>query len=248
MHTTLCLLFLSTLLFGQDTIKVDEEKKCELAIKAGGYYKYFLGKRYIDPAPYDPFNFYDFPSHQYEGFTKMPAFNFTGGVSLTCKIYKNCYLTSGLTYFIRRDIYESSFDTVVKYNVSPYPSKYNDIHNAIKYDYSHTNIELSLLARYKIGKWNLSGGVNFPVWSYYKASYTYLVPPFSSTAPTAQKTFTEVTTPFPSVFFPALQASYDLRIKKVPLSPFIGIDFGKMKSFYLQGGVIIPLLTSARKT
>lgn len=234
----MCLSFQNATLFGQDPIKPNYGNKYELSIKAGGYYKDFLSKRYIDSTNDIPAN-----KSQYQGFSKVPGCNFFGGISFANRIYKNLYLTSGLMYILRREVLEGNYDSVVKYSASPYPYQYYSIRNVIKYDYLHTNIELSLFMQYKIGKLNLSAGGSFPVWSNSKSSYTYL-----STAPTSQKTFREVETPFPSVFFPALQASYDLRIRKLPLSPFIGIDFGKMKSFYLQGGIIIPLLNSARKT
>ena len=247
----LCLFFLNGISFCQDTIKPKGEKKYKISIKAGGYYKYYFGKRYIDSTPRNPYD--DFSLHQYERFTKMPASSFIGGVLFTYKIYKNLSITSGLMYFVRRNIFESKYDTVIKYNAIPNFYSYNDIHNVVKYDYSHTNIELSFFVQYKLGKFNLSGGVHLPLWTYYKAKYTYLVsssqyPYFSNSAPTSQKTFTNTESPFLSMYFPAFQISYDLRIKNIALNPFLGIDIGAEKSFYLQGGIIIPLLKQNNKS
>lgn len=241
MKIAIIILFLflqNAAVFGQDTIKSKCDYKYQLSVKTGGYHKDFWNKRFIDST-----NCKRDGVCQYQGFFKVPNHNFLGGVSFSYRIYKEMYLTSCIMYLIRRDVLEGDSASIAKYNVSPYPWQKYGIPDVIKYDYLHTNIELSLFMQYKIGKLNLSAGGSFPVLSRSQSSYTYL-----STAPTSQKTFREVETPFPSVFFPALQASYDLRIRKLPLSPFIGIDFGKMKSFYLQGGIIIPLLNSARKT
>lgn len=112
------LLFSYFLSFSQDTITKSKEKKFQVAIITGGYYKYFFGKRYIEPKPTNPGD--DFTLHQYERFTKIPTQGFQVGVLLSLKVYRNLFLKSGLSFCNRKIIYENNQDTVIKYGYFPY--------------------------------------------------------------------------------------------------------------------------------
>jgi len=247
----LCLFCFNNISICQDNIKESKEKKFQIAVMAGGSYKNILGKRYIEPTP---MNLNDgFLLHQFDGFTKMPTYGFQFGFLITYEIFKHWHFTSGLLYSMRRDIYESKYDTVIKYHALLYNasnSYYNLINNVFKYDYSYNNIELPLMLQFKISKLSFYGGIHLSLMSFYKAKYNYLrysfnnnyVPPslfFLGPDFTSQKTIEYIKIPL--VIYPTFQASYDLKVKKLTLSPFLGIDLGTKKSLYLQGGIIFSL-------
>lgn len=234
-----CINFIS---FCQDTIGKGIGKRNQIAIMAGGYYKYFWGKRYIEPTLQNTNT--NFTVRQYERFTKTPTYGFLCGVLFTYRLHKNWYFISGLLYFNRKDVYKSNFDSVVTYNAVANNYSFNNIHNVVKYEYSYNNIELPFKVQYKKGKFNLCGGINLPILSFDNATYTYLVsssqyPYFYDDEPTSQKTIKHIEIPL--MIFPTLQVIYNVRIKNILICPFLGIDIGTKKSFYTQVGIILPL-------
>lgn len=264
LYAILCSFLLHGVIFSQDTIK-RTEKKYNLAFKAGGYYEYFLGSRYVKPLK-DSQN-----DCQYIRFTKIPTGGFHGGALLTHPIRKNWHLTFGLMFCYRKNVFERSLDTVAMYGNH---SSQRDIRNTIKYDYTYNNIEIPVMFLYKIKKMNFYGGVHLPIFSFYKALYTYAInqSPQTSAFEPSQKTIRGTTIPLfgipshlpfveiqfspwdvtstPSdpkvdydmpLLLATFQTSYDCKIKNLYFNPFLGIDFGSKKSFYLQGGIIVPI-------
>jgi hypothetical protein len=223
--------------FSQDTIgKKINKDKFQCSIKAGGCYKSFWGNKYIAPTPNLAFD--TTLTHQFDGFKKIPTHSFNVGILFSYKIYNNWHIASGLFYFVRRDVYESNPDTVNKYHTSVYVP----ISGITRYDYFSENIELPLLVLYKYKKINFLAGVHLPIVTFLRTTYTYAdnLSPQYATWGTSQKVINTVETSL--TVFPTFQISYDLKIKNLSLNPFLGIDFGVKKSFYLQGGIILPLI------
>ncbi|HVA98495.1 MAG TPA: outer membrane beta-barrel protein [Bacteroidia bacterium] len=272
-----CFLLFHFLSFSQDTIEKKTGNNIQIAIKVGGYYKYFFGERYIEPTPY---NIGDgFQNHQYEKFTKIPTCGFYGGLLITHLIHKNWYLTSGLMFSYRKNIFNNNQDTIIKYSNG---SNFPDIHNTLDYDYTYYSIEIPILLMYKFKKMKFYAGVHLPILTFYKAKYTYVINQFPQNPSwgTFQKTISGTTVPlfsipslFPSVkiqtspswqatstpaspkinydmplVLATFQVSYDFKIKNLYVSPFLGIDIGTKKSFYLQGGLIFPLHEFSKKS
>lgn len=244
------LFYILTLIFiiplsseGQDTIKKKEGRKYQIAFKTGGAYKFFVGKRYIDPEIHDPFN-------KYERFTKIPTYGFQIGFSFSRKISKKWGIASGLLYNRRQDIYKSNKDTIIKYNAVPtywtHGYSYNDILNVIDYNYAYHNLELPFMINYAMKKFHFYGGVNLAIFSFYKSKYRYLTsssilnPDDMYCDCGTEKTITRFA--MPMRIYPTLQFSYDAKIKNLKLSPFLEMDFWKRKSLYLYGGIIIPII------
>lgn len=260
MKTTYIIIFLffySFLSYSQDTIiKKDAGKKFQIAIKASGSYKFFVGDRYIKPTPnnFNANTYYDdFLIHQFDGFTKIPTYGFQSGLLLGYQLHKNFQLSLGLLYVLRKEVFKSDRDTVIKYHsIFNYSSSsyYNLINNVIKYDYTSRNIELPIMITYNWKKINFYAGAHVSIFTINKAVYTYLLYaykyPYNFCDCTTQKTFTSYDI-LPLKIFPSFQMSYDLRIKNISLNPFLGIDIGTKKSYFLQGGLILPLRKYPKK-
>jgi hypothetical protein len=214
-------------LSGQDTIKkICVAGKHQIVLKAGVTYKNFIGAKYMEittPSyPYNP------TERQYDGFTKMPTPGFQAGVLWRLTIYRNISLSAGLLYCLRKDTYEGNIDTVKKYHTQ------TSIHQIIKYEYTYNNIELSVLIGYRIHHFNLMLGVDFAFFSYVKSRYTYIPDPANNSG-VSGKTFYDFDPPVK--FYPTFQISYDVKIKKVLFSPFMGVDFGTDWAYHLQCGI-----------
>jgi hypothetical protein len=138
----------------------------------------------------------------------------------------------GLVYYLRKDVYKGDYDTVMKHHTP------TSIHNIIKYDYSLHNIEIPVLFSYKLKKFNLSLGVNLALLTFDRARYSYIPDPNINNG-VDSKTLTGME--FPKKIFPTALVSYDLKIRNLAFSPFLGIEFGSKNAFYLQGGIIFPL-------
>lgn len=232
-YVLICLFLFHQMAFGQDSIRRNTEKKTQFSLLVGGYYKFFLGKRYIDPTPSNSGE--KFQDHQYDRFTQYPAWGYKVGFLLSYKIKKRWYLITGLVFCNRKIIYENNQDTVIKYGNS---SSIRDIDNLIKYEYSYNNIELPFILSYKIKRLNLYAGVYIPALTFYNATYTYVINqyPQDPSWGTSQKTIKCVEIPL--MIFPTLQISYNFKIKRLLFSPYLGIDFGSKKSVYFQSGII----------
>jgi hypothetical protein len=222
--------------FSQDTLRNEVfKKKHPFSIRTGVSYKNFFGKKYIEIEPD-----YLYPrdeSTHYDGFTKIPTIGFQAGILWTCTIYRNLHFSLGLFYYLRKDVYEGNTDTVMKYHT---PSS---IHKIIKYDYSFHNIELPVLLSYKLKKFNLSIGVNLALLNFDKARYSY-IPDTNINNGVDSKTLTSIELPLK--VFPTFQISYDLKINDFLISPFLGIEIGSKNAYYIQGGIIVPLVKCAK--
>jgi hypothetical protein len=227
-----CLLCLHHPSFCQDTIRV-KEKKFQVSFTARACFKGFFGSGYVEPTSYSYYSYGEsFLDHQYDRFTKRPAFGFGAGVLFSLRLSKHWRIATGLTYAFRKTIYERNKDTVIRYSG---PATQHNIQNVIKYNYTYNNIELPFQVQFKIRKTTFYGGISLSVLSYRNATYTYLMkknPDLSWY--TSQKTLQEFETTFR--IYPSFQISYDCKIKNVLIKPFIGIEFFEinMKEFYLH--------------
>jgi hypothetical protein len=235
------LLFYACLSFSQDTVKKSSEKKHFYSLIAGcGYYGDFGGKKQTNPI--HVLNALA-ESGQYRGFAKVPTLGVYAGGEWNYKISDKLRFSLSLLYYLRRDVFEGDYDTVLKYHaVVNYNSYYNMINNVIKYNYTYLNLELPLMMDYKIRKCNLRGGIHLPIITHYKTTYTYLLYPHPLTYPpyflgsdhTTQKTITGFKMPL--IVYPSLQISYALKVKKTLIRPFFGVDFYgiSFKDFYFH--------------
>ncbi len=226
-----CVILIPFSSFSQDTIKNDlSRKKSHFSIRAGIGYKNFFGKKYIEIVSSIPS---DYEKHQYDGFTKTPTISFQAGILWTCTIYRNLHFSLGLVYYLRKDVYKGDYDTVMKHHTQ------TSIHNIIKYNYSLHNIEIPVLFSYKLKKFNLSLGVNFALLTFDRAHYSYIPDPNINNGVDSK---TLMSLEFPKKIFPTFLISYDTGIKDFSLSPFLGIEFGSRNAYFIQGGIIVPLL------
>ena len=226
----LCLLFLYHHSSCQDTLRATE-KKFQLSLNAGTCFKGFFGRRYIQPSQYS----YDDPyqAHQFDRFTKIPAFGFSAGFLFSFKLSKHWGISTGLSYFFRKTIYENSQDTVIKY---AYAASMHNIQNTVKYHYSYNNLEWPLLVRYRVGKVTMYAGFDLSLLSFREATYTYMMNQYPQDPGwyTSPKTIKGFETAFR--IYPTVQISYDWKIKNVLIQPFIGLEIFEinMKEFYLH--------------
>lgn len=211
-------------------------KKIVLSVRAGGYYKLFLGKRYIEPTAYNGSG--EFIEHQYDRFTKIPTWGFQTGVMLTYKMKGNWHITSGLEFCNRRIIYKNSTDSVIKYGNS---SRIRNIYNVVNYEYNYYNIELSVMISYKYKKIHFSTGVYIPLVTFNNTEYTYVINQFPQDPHwgSAQKCINSIE--FKFMIFPSLQVFYDFIVRSFSFSPYFELNFGEKKSIYFRCGVIFPL-------
>lgn len=254
-----CFIFLGSGSFGQETQSL-VGKRTLLSIEAGGSFKGFFGARYIEPTSSgynDPYS-----KHQYEGFTKMPAYGFGVGIRFAFSLSSHMRFTTGLSYYFRKTIYEKSQDEVITQN---FKTDMNYIRNVFRYNYAYNNLEIPILLQYKIKKINIYGGINLSVLSYRVAAYNYMIYLYgeSSYWNTSKKNVAVLETSFK--LYPTLKVSYDVRINKKLIQPFFGIEIYEINlkeiyknifqvnsqissnvpmvenCFFLQVGVIFPL-------
>jgi len=236
------LFLITAVAYGQDSLIGHKPNRLQICIKAGASYKFFFGKRYIEPTTYGPSS-RTFTDHQYERFTKTPSFGFQGGALFMVRLFGNWSVSTGVLFCTRKDIFKTSQDTVIRYGNG---SDIHDIHNVLEYDYSYHNFEVPLLLSFDLKRFCFYGGVNFQLLTYYKATYTYLLTqgnyyPYPVSWETSQKTLRDVE--WICTVVPTLQVSYAIYIKKFVMKPYLGIDFSTLNSFYLHGGVIFPLFS-----
>ena len=236
------LFLLSFVSYSQDTIKKNTDyPKFQFSVQAGGFYKNFFDNGYIYPTTYKSGD--KFEDHQYERFTKIPTFGFKTGLLINVKFAKRWFFSSGLIYCFRKDIFENNIDTVSKY----YSSSIRDIHGTVKYDYTYNNFELPLMVLFKWKSLNFYAGVYFPVLCFKNATYTYVINQYPQNPPyiTSEKTLKSIELPLK--IYPSFQISYVFKIKKNSVEPYLGIDFGEKKSFYIQGGIIFSVYNYLKK-
>jgi hypothetical protein len=76
-----------------------------------------------------------------------------------------------------------------------------------------------------------------------KARYSY-IPDTNINNGVDSKTLTSIELPLK--VFPTFQISYDLKINDFLISPFLGIEIGSKNAYYIQGGIIVPLVKCAK--
>jgi hypothetical protein len=232
------LLFLSTVSYGQDSIKKRMYyPQFQISVQAGGMYENFLGNRYIDPAKSTTVK-----EHKYDGYTKMPTFGYKAGFLINIKIIKNLYVTTGSFFCFRKEVYENSLDTINKYGLSKgtgYIPETGRISNIIRYDYSSYDIELPIMLLFRWKRLNIYAGAYFPMLIYRKAIYTYNYKTAQIPLGADCKKFSEFELPIK--VYPSFHISYVFNIRKHTIEPYVGMDFGAKKSFYVQGGLIFSV-------
>jgi hypothetical protein len=224
--------------FGQVTNPVDV-KKMQFVIRAGAHYKTFLGNKYIEPTPYGYAD--EYSKHQYERFTKIPTWGFSTGLLVTYRLNEHWGLTSGLQYFLKKDVFENNQDTVIKYGNGSY---IRDIHNTLKYDYTYHNIEVPLLFQYSAKKITFYAGCYFALITYKKATYTYVINQLPQTPQWTSSSKTISGWEIPLKFFPTIQASYEVQLKKIKFSPYIAFYYAvkNQNDIYTQLGINFPIV------
>jgi hypothetical protein len=234
----LTLLLMPLISFGQDTTLV-VANRYQFSIQAGGFYKTFLGSKYIEPSTYNYGD--DFTKYQYERYNKIQTFGFSTGLLITFKLSKHWGLTTGLIYSRKKDVFEINQDTVIKYG-SPINNRV--IQNAIKYDYAYNNIEIPVMLEYPMKNLTFYAGCYFSLLTYKKTEYTYVVFQYSNNPQwiIANKTIEGFELPFK--LFPTIQASYDLKIKNRNINPYFALYYAlaNQNDLYLQFGINIPLI------
>jgi hypothetical protein len=215
--------------------------KGQVAIHVSCSYKNFYGKKYIQPTPLNGSD--RFEDHQFEKFTKIPNFGYSCGLIFSHRIFKNWNIGTGVQYSLKKDIYENHEDTTLK-NIGP--SNTRTIFQVFQYYYCYYKVELPLFIQFMHKKYSFCTGINFTLLSYRSAKYTYLIDPSKSNPiavyTVSEKTFNRYVTP--DLIFPFLQVSYNIRIAKLDLYPFLAFEHipDMQKSFYVLGGVIFPLI------
>ena len=229
----LLLILFPFMVYGQNYRANEPNDKAEntFSLKFGGSYKTFVGSTYVERTG-------DTKNPQYEGFTKIPTSGFQIGVLWNHLLHENFYLSLGLAYFLRTDIYQGNCDTVLKYGTP------TSIHDILKYEYYYNNIELPILLSYNLKKVNFHIGVNIAFLTFYKAVYTYIPDPdiINDMADKTIKNFE-----LAKDIFPTFQISYNAKYKRYSFKPFFGIDIGRSSSVYLQLGLIVPINDNPEK-
>lgn len=259
-----CILFLifivSSPSFSQDTIK-HSWKKCQFSLEIGVAYKGFVKSRYISPGSYKSGNkYYD---DQFDRFTRMPAYTIDGGILLSLRLSRHWNFTTGLMYYLRKEIYRMEIDSVIKYNR---PESFPYITGVFKYNYFYNNVEIPIMFGYKFKKFTFSFGFNTSVLSYRKAIYSYVIKVGSYTPSweTTKKTVKEFD--YAITMYPSIRISYENKISGFPMNFFLGLGISQLRwtdfyihigrysspridiaapeaqpSFFLQAGVMVPL-------
>ncbi len=228
MRTLFAIIFTALISFGgycQDTTSINE-RKIQFNAKIGITYEGVVGNRYIKRSKDSP------EKDQYDGFTKKSTLGFQAGIVADFKIHKKLHISAGLIFAQRKSIYEGDRDSVLRYGTP------TSIHKIVKYEYLYNNIELPILFSFKFKKINLHTGINLILVSFYEANYSYIPSPFNVNDKTKK---TIKSTELSNRIYPTFQISYNLKVKKVVLNPFLGIDIGKNRSLYFQSGINIPL-------
>jgi len=239
----LCLFMLSFAAYCQDTIKKNTDyPKFQISVQAAGFYKYFFNNRYIEPTTYKTGD--KFEDHQYERFTKIPTGGFKTGLLINIKFANHWYFSSGLLFCFRKDVFENNIDTVTQY----YSSPIRNIHSTVKYDYTYNNFELPVMVLFKWKRLNFYAGAYVPVLCFKNATYTYVINQYPASPPyiTSKKTIKSIELPLK--IYPSFQMSYAFKINKNSIEPYVGLDFGAKRSFYIQGGIIFSVYNYLKKS
>ena len=246
-------------LFSQDTIKISG-RKCQFSFEIGASYKGYVKSRYISPGSYKTANPY--MDNQFDRFTRMPAYTINGGVLLSLRLSNHWNFSTGLMYYLRKNIYRIDIDSVIKYNG---PQSFPYITGVFKYNYFYNNVEIPLMFGYKFRKFTFSFGFNTSVLSYRKAIYSYVIKvgSYPLSWETTKKTVKEFDNAI--TMYPSIRISYEIKISGYPMNFFLGLGISEIRwtdfyihfqrypfriempspetqpSFFLQAGVLVPL-------
>jgi hypothetical protein len=193
----------------------------------------------------------------------MPAYAIDGGVLLSVRLSGHWNFTTGLMYYLRKEIYRMEIDSVIKYN---YPMSFPHITGVFKYNYFYNNIEVPIMFGYKFKKFTFSFGFNTSVLSYRKAIYSYVIK--AGSYPLSWETTKKKVKEFDYAItmYPNIRISYETKISGLPLNFFLGLGISELRwtdfyihfqryaspridiaapeaqpSFFLQAGVMVPL-------
>ena len=259
-----CILFLVFIIsspsFSQDTIK-HSGKRCLFSFEIGGAYKGFVISRYISPGSYKTGN--NYMDEQFDGFTRMPAYSIDGGILVSVRLSGHWNITTGLMYYLRKDIYRRDIDSVIKHNGA---QSFPYITGVFKYNYFYNNVEIPIMFGYKFKKFTFSFGFNTSILSYRKAIYSYVIKvgSYSPSWETTKKTVREFD--YAITMYPSIRISYETKISGHIMNFFLGLGISELRwtdfyihigrysssridiaspeaqpSFFLQAGVLVPL-------
>ncbi len=247
-------------LFSQDTIK-NSGKKCQYSFEIGAAYKGFVKSRYISPGSNITGN--NYMKDQFDRFTRMPAYSIDGGILVSVRLSGHWNFTTGLMYYLRKDIYRMDIDSVIKYNG---PQSFPYITGVFKYNYFYHNVEVPIMFGYKFKRLTFSFGFNTSVLSYRKTIYSYVigVGSYSPSWETTKKTVKDFD--YAITMYPCIRISYEKKISGHPMNFFLGLGISELRwtdfyihfqrygspridiaapeaqpSFFLQAGVMVPL-------
>ena len=225
------------MLIGQDTVVISTNRSY-ISIQAGISYKTFLGDKYIVPAKGEHDD--EFEDHQYEGFNKIPTVGFNIGLLFTYPFNNRCGIVSGLSYSLRKDVFERSQDSAIKYGDG---SDMRNIHNIYKYEYVFNNLEIPILFQFSQNKYNFYVGSYISLIAYKKANYKYIVDQYPNSIrwATSEKTIFDLEIPLK--IFPTLQMSHEIRLSDITLHPYFAIYYAilNQNDLYFQFGFNLPL-------
>jgi hypothetical protein len=216
--------------FSQDTIK-HFEKKCRFSFEAGAAYKDFVKSGYISPDSYKTGNPY--MDNRYDRFTRMPAYAIDGGILLSVRLSCHWNFTTGLIYYLRKDIYRRDIDSVIKSNgAQPIPY----ITGVFKYNSFNHDVEIPIMFGYKFKKFTFSFGFNTSVLCYRKAIYSYVVKvdSYYPSWETTKKTVTQFD--YAITIYPTIRISYETKISGHALNVFLGLGISQLRwtDFYIH--------------
>lgn len=238
--TLLAILLFYLPLNGRDTTHYIPYRN-HFQFQTGIYYKNFLGDRYIEPQLSSSPYIVPFEDRQYDRFTKMPTFGFSAGILFTHIFKKKLGISTGVSIFLRKDVFENNADSVIKYGN---PSSTRDIHNVLTYNYNYYNLEFPLMFQYSGKKVTFFAGCYMSLITYKKVNYTYVLyqHPNDPNWVTSNKIVSGFAMPFK--IFPTLQVSYVKQIKKIKFSPYLALYYAykNQNDFYIQIGISIPIL------
>ncbi|MCX6247334.1 MAG: hypothetical protein NTW10_06350 [Bacteroidetes bacterium] len=260
---TKCVLFLLFILpfssFSQDTIK-NPGRKCRFSFEAGAAYKGFVKPKYISPDSYSPGDTYR--DHQFDRFTRIPTFTINAGISMSVRLSKHWTFTTGLIYYLRKDVYRMDIDSVINYYK---PMSFPYITGVYKYNYFYNNIEVPFMFGYRFKKLTFSFGFNTSLLSYRKTIYSYVIK--AGSYPVSYETTRKTVGGFENAItiYPSIRIGYEEKISGHPVIFYLGIGISEFRwtdfyihfqtypfrieipspetqpCFYLQAGVQIPL-------
>lgn len=217
--------------FSQDTLS-KTHKKFEVSITLGAGLKGFYSGTHIEST--EEIYADSFEEHKYDNFTKAPTFGMEAGILLSYHAGKRWSLQTGVTYRLRKTIYNKSQVEVI---ADPgYPASLHNIHNVYKYNYSYNNLEFPFMLGYSIRKFSIFAGAQFSLIGLCHANYHYMMNTSVNQDEswyTSEKKINQYQTTL--CLYPTVRMSYTLEFSGFECRPYLGVEFFEinMKEFYL---------------